>query len=85
VNFFFFGFLGSDGDVEDEEHKQEWSSPLEFLLSCIAMSVGLGSETFHLLYWLVLLIRILFLNADSKIQCLNDFIFICVLAQRETG
>ena len=63
---FFFDFAGSEGDVEDEEHKQEWSSPLEFLLSCIAMSVGLGSETFHLLYWLVLLIRIIFLNTDTK-------------------
>ena len=36
-----------DGSGDDDQHghkKQEWSSPLEFLLSCIAMSVGLGSK-----------------------------------------
>ena len=40
---------GADGDDDDDsggdDHKkQEWSNPLEFLLSCIAMSVGLGSK-----------------------------------------
>lgn len=28
---------------EGEEERQQWSSPVEFLLSCIAMSVGLGN------------------------------------------
>ena len=42
---------GADGDDDDDDDsggddhkKQEWSNPLEFLLSCIAMSVGLGSK-----------------------------------------
>ena len=36
-----------DGDDDDAvPHKEQWSNPLEFLLSCIAMSVGLGSEIF---------------------------------------
>ena len=29
---------------EEEEERQQWSNPIEFLLSCIAMSVGLGSK-----------------------------------------
>ena len=29
---------------EQEEERQQWSNPVEFLLSCIAMSVGLGSK-----------------------------------------
>ena len=28
---------------EDELERQQWSNPIEFLLSCIAMSVGLGN------------------------------------------
>ena len=28
---------------QDEVQRQQWSNPIEFLLSCIAMSVGLGS------------------------------------------
>jgi len=28
---------------EEEEERQKWSNPIEFLLSCIAMSVGLGN------------------------------------------
>ena len=31
------------GPDEDGEDRQQWSSPIEFLLSCIAMSVGLGN------------------------------------------
>ena len=31
-------------DSVDEEERQQWSNPIEFLLSCIAMSVGLGSK-----------------------------------------
>jgi hypothetical protein len=27
----------------DTESRQQWSNPIEFLLSCIAMSVGLGN------------------------------------------
>lgn len=38
------GSLG-DGDDDDDHQKQEWSSPVEFLLSCVAMSVGLGSKS----------------------------------------
>jgi len=29
---------------DDEEERQQWSNPVEFLLSCVAMSVGLGSK-----------------------------------------
>lgn len=32
-----------DLDDEDDEDRQQWSNPIEFLLSCIAMSVGLGN------------------------------------------
>ncbi|GLG96886.1 Sodium-dependent nutrient amino acid transporter 1, partial [Gryllus bimaculatus] len=32
------------GEVQgDEPERQQWSSPVEFLMSCIAMSVGLGN------------------------------------------
>jgi len=37
-------YSSEKGSTDDEGHKEEWSSPLEFLLSCIAMSVGLGSK-----------------------------------------
>ncbi|KAF2350544.1 Sodium:neurotransmitter symporter [Trinorchestia longiramus] len=30
-------------EEEDEEERQQWSNPIEFLLSCIALSVGLGN------------------------------------------
>ncbi|XP_050737516.1 sodium-dependent nutrient amino acid transporter 1-like isoform X2 [Eriocheir sinensis] len=30
-------------EEEEEEERQQWSHPFEFLLSCIAMSVGLGN------------------------------------------
>ena len=29
--------------LEEEESRQQWSNPIEFLLSCVAMSVGLGN------------------------------------------
>ncbi|KAG0714762.1 Sodium-dependent nutrient amino acid transporter 1 [Chionoecetes opilio] len=32
-----------DGEEEQEEERQQWSHPIEFLLSCIALSVGLGN------------------------------------------
>jgi len=31
------------GDEDEEESRQQWSNPIEFLLSCVAMSVGLGN------------------------------------------
>jgi solute carrier family 6 amino acid transporter-like protein 5/7/9/14 len=37
---------GSDLDVESDDggpKRQSWDNPIEFLLSCIAMSVGLGN------------------------------------------
>ena len=33
-----------EGDYPEEEERQQWSNPIEFLLSCVAMSVGLGSK-----------------------------------------
>ena len=30
---------GEKKEVEEEEERQQWSNPVEFLLSCIAMSV----------------------------------------------
>ncbi|XP_068243175.1 sodium-dependent nutrient amino acid transporter 1-like [Palaemon carinicauda] len=30
-------------DNEEEEQRQQWGRPIEFLLSCVAMSVGLGN------------------------------------------
>ncbi|XP_045102699.1 sodium-dependent nutrient amino acid transporter 1-like isoform X2 [Portunus trituberculatus] len=32
-----------EGKEEDGEERQQWSYPIEFLLSCISMSVGLGN------------------------------------------
>ncbi len=29
-------------EKEEERERQKWSNPIEFLLSCVAMSVGLG-------------------------------------------
>ena len=37
-------YVDPDVDSVDEEERQQWSNPIEFLLSCIAMSVGLGSK-----------------------------------------
>ena len=33
------GVVVSGGDGGEEEERQKWGSPVEFLLSCIAMSV----------------------------------------------
>lgn len=35
--------LPEDDEEGDDDQRQQWSRPLEFLLSCIAMSVGLGN------------------------------------------
>ena len=32
-----------EGDSPEDGERQQWSNPVEFLLSCVAMSVGLGS------------------------------------------
>ena len=34
-------------DGDEEESRQQWSNPIEFLLSCVAMSVGLGKDLFR--------------------------------------
>jgi len=34
---------GDDDDENSEEKRQQWDNPVEFLLSCISMSVGLGN------------------------------------------
>ena len=34
-------------DEDEEESRQQWSNPIEFLLSCVAMSVGLGKDLFR--------------------------------------
>lgn len=36
-------FLKFYQDVEGLEEQEQWDKPIEFLLSCIAMSVGLGN------------------------------------------
>ncbi len=37
------GCSGSgSGDGDQDRERQQWNNPIEFLLSCIAMSVGLG-------------------------------------------
>ncbi|KAG0710241.1 Sodium-dependent nutrient amino acid transporter 1 [Chionoecetes opilio] len=38
-----FHQAAEDGEEEQEEERQQWSHPIEFLLFCIAMSVGLGN------------------------------------------
>lgn len=37
------GVSEKENDAEVGEERQQWSNPIEFLLSCIAMSVGLGN------------------------------------------
>jgi len=37
------GISEKENDAEVGEERQQWSNPIEFLLSCIAMSVGLGN------------------------------------------
>ena len=33
--------------LEEEPERQQWSNPIEFLLSCIAMSVSLSASYLH--------------------------------------
>ena len=47
-NFFFFpqndfSFVCAQKDGESEENRDKWGNSIEFLLSCISMSVGLGN------------------------------------------
>lgn len=54
-------------DYTDEPERQQWSNPIEFLLSCIAMSVGLGSN-----YRLYIPIDFtLAINVTFKCRCLE--------------
>ena len=34
---------GKKEDVGEEPERQQWDNPMEFLMSCISMSVGLGN------------------------------------------
>ena len=34
---------GKKEDAGDEPERQQWDNPMEFLMSCISMSVGLGN------------------------------------------
>lgn len=37
-------------DVEGGDGRDVWDNPIEFLLSCISMSVGLGNVWYELFY-----------------------------------
>lgn len=43
MDVLFQAVKGEEDVEEEEEERQQWSHPLEFLLSCISMSVGLGN------------------------------------------